>query len=106
MRISTKLSLGFTLVALLLLVMGFIVLNRLQGIAVPLHKDIPQSIEEISKTSHLNKLADLIRFHDEILTQSARNYAFTRDKKWKQRYKLVEPKLDKTIKEAIKTSAK
>jgi len=35
------------------------------------------------------------------LTQSARNYAFTGDKKWEERYREVEPKLDTDIKHAI-----
>jgi PAS domain S-box-containing protein len=67
-----------------------------------LNKNIPESIEAVAETSHLDVLAQLIRYYDEILTQSARNYAFTQDKKWEQRYSSVEPKLDKIIKEAIK----
>ncbi|MEM2785182.1 MAG: ATP-binding protein [Candidatus Nitrosotenuis sp.] len=43
----------------------------------------------------------LMRYYDEVLTQSARNYAFTADKKWETRYKAIEPLSDKLLKEAI-----
>lgn len=43
----------------------------------------------------------LMRYYDEVLTQSARNYAFTADKKWETRYKAIEPLSDRLLKEAI-----
>lgn len=101
MKIGQKLILGFVGIALLVGVVGYISLNQLSKIAQPLNVDIPKSIKEIIETSHLDGLAQFIRYYDEVLTQSARNYAFTQDKKWEQRYRGVEPKLYKIIKEAI-----
>lgn len=46
-----------------------------------------------------------MRYYDEAMAQSARNYAFTLDKKWEQRYRTFEPEADKTIKNAIKNSS-
>ncbi|MEW6042651.1 MAG: ATP-binding protein [Thermoproteota archaeon] len=43
----------------------------------------------------------LMRYYDEVLTQSARNYAFTADKKWETRYKAIEPLSDRLLKDAI-----
>lgn len=43
----------------------------------------------------------LMRYYDEVLTQSARNYVFTADKKWETRYKAIEPLSDRLLKEAI-----
>ena len=43
----------------------------------------------------------LIYYYDEVLTQSARNYAFTQDKKWEKRYRESEPKLIATLEEAL-----
>ncbi|HXG74589.1 MAG TPA: ATP-binding protein [Candidatus Nitrosotenuis sp.] len=43
----------------------------------------------------------LMRYYDEVLTQSARNYAFTADRKWETRYKAIEPLSDKLLKDAI-----
>ena len=45
----------------------------------------------------------LMRYYDEVLTQSARNYAFTKDKKWENRYRIIEPDSDTIIKESIET---
>ena len=101
MKISQKLILGFVGIALMVGVVGYISLNQLNKIAKPLSKDIPESIKALTDTSHLDSLAQFIRYYDEILTQSARNYTFTQDKKWEKRYRDVEPKLDKIIKEAI-----
>lgn len=46
----------------------------------------------------------LMRYYDEVLTQSARNYAFTGDKKWELRYNAVEPLSDNLLKEAIENA--
>ena len=46
--------------------------------------------------------AEIMQYYDEVLAQSARNYAFTSDKKWEQRYLEVEPLSDKVLKNAIK----
>ncbi len=101
MRISLRLILGFLAVAMWVAVIGHTSLYQLNQIAGPLRSDIPESVESISKTSYLDSLAQLISYYDEVTTQSARNYAFTLDKKWEQRYKDVEPKLNNVIKEAI-----
>ena len=101
MRITLRLILGFLAVAMWVAVIGHISLYQLNQIAGPLRSDIPESVESITKTSYLDSLAQLINYYDEVTTQSARNYAFTQDKKWEQRYKDIEPKLDRVIKEAI-----
>ena len=46
-----------------------------------------------------------MRYYDEVMAQSARNYAFTLNKKWEQRYRIFEPEADITIKNAIKNSS-
>lgn len=46
----------------------------------------------------------LMRYYDEVLTQSARNYAFTGDKKWGLRYKAVEPLLEQLLSDVIKNA--
>lgn len=101
MRISQELILAFSLVVLLVAAVGAVCLHQLHKVAIPLDKDIPETARAIGETSHLDGLAQLIRYYDEVLTQSARNYVFTQDKKWERRYRDVEPKLDETIKEAI-----
>jgi two-component system sensor histidine kinase HydH len=43
----------------------------------------------------------LMRYYLEVLTQSARNYAVTGDKKWELRYNAFEPLSDQLLKDAI-----
>ncbi|MEI7765729.1 MAG: PAS domain-containing protein, partial [bacterium] len=66
-----------------------------------LNEKIPESINIIQKASKQNTVAQLVRYDDEVLTESARNYAFTGEVKWKNQYYQFIPKLDLRIKEAI-----
>ena len=101
MRIRSKLIIVFLIVVASIGTVGFVSISQLSEVNNSLKKDLPLGIDEIEKTSKLNGLSQFIRYYDEVLTQSARNYAFTQDKKWEDRYKQVEPELDKIIKEAI-----
>jgi|GEM_PF-514944 len=92
---------GYIALALLTCVSGAISYRQITAIEAPLTKDIPQSIENIRKSSELDNYAQEIRYYDELLTQSARNYAFTEDTKWKDRYNAAVPELDRIIKAAI-----
>lgn len=78
--------------------LGFYEVNRIE---TPLIIILPQAVTAFEKASYKNDLSRLILFYDEVLTQSARNYAFTRDKKWKNRYLAAEPELDDCIRNAI-----
>src|SRR3972149_1420988 len=101
MKTVLKLIFGFMIVIFFIVIIGYFTITQLQNITMPLLTDIPHSIQEISTQSQLDGDAQLIKYYDEVLTQSARNYAFTQDKKWEERYKAIEPELDKTIKDAI-----
>lgn len=81
MNIRTKLLLGFGVAVLSSGFVGVISIQRVQEIADHLHGEIPVAAEELEMASHLEGLARLILFYDEVLTQSARNYAFTGDEK-------------------------
>lgn len=101
LRIGTRLILAFLVMSILVAavsIFSVIELNKVQG---PLTKDIPAGLLELETTSHLDGLAQKIRFYDQVLTESARNYAQSGDKKWKYRYKNVEPQLSSAIREAI-----
>lgn len=101
MRISQRLILGFLAIAMWVAVVGHISLYQLNQISEPLNSKIPESVESIGKTAYLDGLAQVMRYYNEVLTQSARNYAFTQDKKWEQRYKDFRSKLSQVIKNAI-----
>jgi len=101
LSIRIKIGLGFLLIVLLVAVFGYFATRQINKIIGPIEKDIPESIGSLEEASYLDGLAQFIRYYDEVLTQSARNYAFTGDEKWKTRYESVVPELDKIIKEAI-----
>ncbi|MDH3676976.1 MAG: hypothetical protein OEQ12_01595, partial [Nitrosopumilus sp.] len=64
-------------------------------------KELPISIFELDKASKMNGIVSLIRYYDEVLTESARNYAYTADKKWEERYLDTEPKLESSIQKTL-----
>lgn len=101
MKIKTKMMLSFLTIIFLASAVCGIAVFHLNRVATPFSGRITKSINIIEQTSYLDSLAEQIRYYDEVLTQSARNYAFTGDKKWKERYKQAEPELDGAIKEAI-----
>jgi PAS domain S-box-containing protein len=101
MKIRHKLAAGFSIAVLLVAAVGTVSLVQLCGIARPLREDIPKAVAAAALKKHQDVLSQLIRYYDEVLTQSARNFAFTHDPQWQQRYQEAEPKLDSAIKEAI-----
>lgn len=101
MKAGRKLIFGFSIVAALVAAVGGFSLLQMHKIAEPLTDEIPAIVNQMAETSHQDSTAQFIRYYDEVLTQSARNYAFTQDKKWELRYRQVEPKLDRMIKRAI-----
>ena len=101
LRIGTKLIVGFLSIALLLAVVSVISFLQISKMEIPLTRDIPKGLEEIEKTARLDSLAQRIRYFDQVLTESARNYTTTGERKWKYRYKNTEPQLDAAITEAI-----
>ncbi|MBF0351652.1 MAG: PAS domain S-box protein [SAR324 cluster bacterium] len=101
MTIKKKLFTGFLILSVLAAIEGFWALRQLQYVSRPLSEDIPLSIEQVSHDAEMDSLAQTIRYYDEVLTNSARNFAFTGIQKWKQRYYAFEPLLDQAIQQAI-----
>jgi len=101
MKISIKIAIALISISVVIGTLGYISIIPVSKLADPLENDIPESIDKLATQSHLDGLAQFIRYYDEVLTQSARNYAFTQDKKWESRYTTTEPELDKIIQQAI-----
>lgn len=92
---------GLIIIGLTLATLGYVSLNQLHVIEEPLRSSLPESISSIERETHLDIQAQNIRYYDEVLTQSARNFALTSEKKWVDRYKEAEPLLDSIIKDTI-----
>ena len=101
MQLTIKLILGFFIITLFVILMGFYMIFQLSNISESISEDIPIILENIQETSELDGLAQLIRYYDEVLTQSVRNYAYTGDKQWEDKYNSIQPQLAKIIATAI-----
>lgn len=101
MNIRTKLLFSFLAVALITGVSGYLSLSQFSKIAEPLATVIPQTLVAMTKASHSDQVARFIGYADEVLTQSARNYAFTQDKRWEKRYAESELELKEALRKAI-----
>ena len=92
-----KLISGITAVILIVFVLGYPSLSHAAVAADTTTEYGTESIRSLETASRLSGLALLINYYDEVLTQSARNYAFTRDKKWEKRYRESDSKLIATL---------
>lgn len=101
MKIQKKLLLGFLIIIAITAPNGIIGFLKVDNSLSHLKTDTKSSLDDLRAVSHLNNLAIFMRYYDELLTQAARNYAFTSDEKWSELYFDAEPKLDKTIQEAF-----
>ena len=91
----------FLLIALPSTLIGWYAIKQLTKIATPIETEIPQRIGLLSTDSQWQLMAETIRYYDEVLTQAARNYAFTDNVKWKIIYDEAVPKLDEVIKTVL-----
>ena len=92
MQISQRLNLGFLAIAMWAAVLGHISLLKLKEISDPLKSENTKSPESTNGTEDLAYLAQIMLYYDEVSMQSVRNYAFTKDAEWKERYRDVRPK--------------
>ena len=96
-----KLIPRITIIIIFVVAFGYIALSHAVAAAANTADYDTESIRSLETASRLRELALLIDYYDEVLTQSARNYAFTQDKKWEKRYRESEPKLIATLEEAL-----
>ncbi len=99
MQFSQSLILGFLIITAISGIIGVVSLYQFVTIVDSLKTAVPESIEDFKTKASILESDRLIIYYDEVLTQSARNYAFTHDEKWKLRYFQIEPVLDKLIQE-------
>jgi len=100
-KIRTKILLILIALMMLTISVGYFIISEESKNINYLETDFTELVNDLNETSYLDGIAELIRYDDEVLTQSARNYAFTGDKKWKTRYEEFVPKLELRINQAI-----
>jgi PAS domain-containing protein len=102
LKIRTLLISTLSLVFLWVIVVSYISNQNLQKVSTESYT-LNDEIKTLKKYSSLDTLAQKIVYYDEVLTQSARNYAFTIDPMWRERYYIHIPLLEGAISQAIKT---
>jgi PAS domain S-box-containing protein len=99
MKIRTKLLVGFLSISLLTASAGFWGMYQLRKITVPLEKNVPLSIKQLYSNQEIERTMARIRYLDEALTQSIRNYILTGNVQWKQRYNVFKPEMDNALRQ-------
>jgi methyl-accepting chemotaxis protein len=101
MKIRTKIIIGFLALLIPFIISSIINIFQFNKVANYVSNSLPQTFSSLKVSTDLNNLAQFIRYYDEVLTQSARNYVFTGDVSWKDRYNTTNNKLNQTITQAL-----
>lgn len=96
MKIKKKLFLGFLLISIFIGIIGVISIFEFENNVEQLIS-LDESIKKLNKSQNLLSYAVNIKYYDEVLTQSARNYAFTENEIWKLRYFEIKPLLSQEL---------
>ncbi|WP_299290670.1 HAMP domain-containing sensor histidine kinase [Nitrosopumilus sp.] len=102
MKLKQNLGLTFLAISMFIGALGIVTLFELSEITKPLNNEIPETFESLSLSSEMDTHALNIRYYDEVMRQSVRNYAFTGDLVWKDRYYDTVASLDYEIEQAIR----
>jgi len=97
MTIRQKALAYIVLQAFISLVLIIFTFNSLDHLTRVMDSALPGRVEKLNRSIFIKYLADRTLYFDEVLTQSARNYAFTQEKEWKERYFEFESHLQETI---------
>jgi len=101
MTIKARIVLFLSVLLLTIGSVGSFIILRENSARKTLERETPQAVQQVIDAYTLDILAQEINHYDEVLTQSARNYAFTGDKKWETRYNDAAPKLETAITAAL-----
>ncbi|MFH1761625.1 MAG: PAS domain S-box protein [bacterium] len=105
MRIYTKLLTGYLLISVLAAVLCYFSYIQLIELSDPLSSEIPLKIDALSHNYSMDRSAVFLHYYDEILEQSTRNYVFTQNMQWKQRYYAYKYELEYIRDQILETGA-
>ncbi|MDE1797832.1 MAG: PAS domain-containing protein [Candidatus Micrarchaeota archaeon] len=105
MKTRTIIILFFAAICLLVASLSYLSYLQLGRISRPLGTEVPQSIEQLARTSHVDGLAQLLQYYDEATVQSLRNYAYTSDRLWLDRYWAARAQMEFTLSQLVNESA-
>jgi methyl-accepting chemotaxis protein len=97
MKVGVKLICSLLFLVLIIVVSGYVITLHFDKASFFSHNVLLDNTRHIEKITRLNSAAKYILFYDEVLTQSARNYAYSGDPRWIERYNQTEPLLVEKI---------
>ena len=101
MLLKIRIIIGFFVIGIFVASIGSISILEFENSIQNLNS-IESNIKKLNKSQNLLSYAVNIKYYDEVLTQPARNYAFTENEIWKIRYFENEPLLSKELSNALK----
>jgi PAS domain S-box-containing protein len=93
MNLLFKLTFGFLITSALAALTGYWGLYQLKTVSNLLNTEVVSGIQEYQSSAKVDEQARQIRYVQEVMVQSVRNYAFTGEKKWEQRYYAFRPEM-------------
>jgi len=99
--LKIRIIIGFFVIGIFVASIGSISILEFENSIQNLNS-IESNIKKLNKSQNLLSYAVNIKYYDEVLTQPARNYAFTENEIWKIRYFENEPLLSKELSNALK----
>ncbi len=100
-KIKTKIIVGFLVINIPLLIIGFFAVQRIYQVPEKIDGAVQKSMDDLSKATRLSTVSQLIRYYDEFFTQSMRDYAYTQDRRWRDRYVSATTTGDALVAEAV-----
>jgi signal transduction histidine kinase len=88
----------------LILMLVVLMFYRLDQFTNNKQSTVSTEIEALSQKQYIKQLAERTQYYDEVLTQSCRNYAFTSQAKYKERYRSNVKALDAIIAAALQNA--
>ena len=99
--IKSKIIISISIILAINLLFGVFAMFNISNSSDELSLKSSAEMDLILNASTIHRLSETIRYEDEVLTQSARNYAYTGNIIWKERYNQNSPLLDSAINEAL-----
>lgn len=110
MRIRVALVWGVMFFVVLLILVNYVSIFALDEVNSSLQPMLIEGehsfFDSVFLMRDMAENAKSILFYDEVLTQSARNFAFTGDKNWRERYDFYDVALDSLLKYAVSDFSK
>ncbi len=101
MKISARLTLGFLCLSTLVAIVSVLAIFDLKKLQEPLINDIPKGLHEIEQTSKLDNLISDIRYFNQVLTESSKNYVNSQKDGWRKLYFRFLPQMKSAVHETV-----